>query len=42
MPRNTILIKSYEDTVMVFRVFIKCFNVDEMLDNITSNETFLH
>ena len=41
VPRNAILIKPYENTVVVFRVFIKCLSFNEVIDNITRDETLL-
>ena len=39
VSRNAAFIKTDKNAVMVFRVLVKCFNVDEMLDYITRYET---
>ena len=41
MLRNTILIKPDKNAVMVFRVLVKCLSFNEVIDNITRDETFL-
>ena len=41
VSRNAAFIKTYEDTAMVFRVFVKRLSFNELFDDFSRYETFL-